>query len=403
MNNKTAHIILGDIHIGRSLSIGKPASLGNLNSRLQDQINLLEWTLERAIEYNARSIITTGDVFEEPRPHPALIKFFMSWLKKCEKHGIIVHVIAGNHDIIRTGSYTISALDIIPAVELTSAYTYKRVFTVNYHGVSFTFLPYRDRRMYDADSPAVALEKLKEELGELPSIPKGNKRVLVGHLTLEGSIYIGDEIDDMLNEIVCPLDMFNDYDYVWMGHIHKHQVLKEKPYIAHTGSMDRSDFHVGEISGEKYLILFDPASDEPVKNIVIPTRPLRKIEISVPADKDTTDFIINTLFSYDKENSLKDAIIKLEIELVGPDSPNADRDKVTKFIYNNLNAHYITTFSESRNISVISVNTQLLFDSNISKSAAIKAYADTLSVDEEKRNKFTNLALEYLAEYEEKS
>lgn len=398
----SVHVILGDVHLGKGVGIGKPGSAAILNSRIQDQIDLLNWVLQQARDNKAESIIITGDVYEDPRPHPTLIQFFMLWLKQCEKYNIAVHIIAGNHDIIRTGSYTISALDIVPAVELSHAKTYKNITNVVYDDVSFTFIPFRDRRMYDASSPEEALNKLKDELASI-TLPTHTKNVAIGHLSLEGSIPVGDEIDDLINEIFCPLSMFRKFDCTWMGHIHKPQVLDVKPHIAHIGSMDRSDFHESETSIDKIIIIFDASKPELFKEVVVPTRALRKVVINVPQDKDTTDFVINHLYSYNKTKSLKDAIIRLEVTIQGAENSGADRDKVFKFLYNNLNAHYVCNFSEARNISVISTQSQLLFDNSISIPMAIRTYFDTLDIDEEKKNLALSIALECLAEYQEKN
>src|SRR5258706_233763 len=107
------HIILGDVHIGKSLQIGKVGIGSALNSRISDQLNLLRWTLDQAILYQAESIKITGDIFEDPKPHPTLIKLFLDWLKTCRDESISVDIIQGNHDIIRSGQFIQSALDII--------------------------------------------------------------------------------------------------------------------------------------------------------------------------------------------------------------------------------------------------------------------------------------------------
>jgi hypothetical protein len=54
-------IILGDVHLGKSMAIGKVGLGSALNSRIADQLNLLDWTLDQAIEHNADHIIITGN------------------------------------------------------------------------------------------------------------------------------------------------------------------------------------------------------------------------------------------------------------------------------------------------------------------------------------------------------
>lgn len=56
-------LILGDVHLGKSLHLGKIAPGSKLNSRLNDQLKLLDFTLETAVEYNIYNIIITRRYF----------------------------------------------------------------------------------------------------------------------------------------------------------------------------------------------------------------------------------------------------------------------------------------------------------------------------------------------------
>ena len=123
-------IILGDVHLGKGTSIGKAVVGANLNSRIADQLSLLDWTLDRALEHHSEHIIITGDIFEDPKPHPTLLTLFVSWLKKCQAHEVHVHIILGNHDILRSGFSYASPLDVIGEVELDNVSIYKDIDTV---------------------------------------------------------------------------------------------------------------------------------------------------------------------------------------------------------------------------------------------------------------------------------
>ncbi len=193
-------IILGDVHLGKGTNIGKAVLGANLNSRVADQLNLLDWTLDRAIEHHAEHIIITGDVFEEPKPHPSLLTLFVSWLKKCQVHGVHVHIIMGNHDILRSGFVYASPLDIITEVELDNVSVYKDIDTVLIGRTAFTMVPFRDRKSFSVPSNAEAISILRESLTyELAGIPITYQKVLIGHLAIDGSIPVGDEIDDITN------------------------------------------------------------------------------------------------------------------------------------------------------------------------------------------------------------
>src|ERR1700677_3462486 len=109
----TLALLLGDPHLGKGQSVGRVGLGSNLNSRVADQFNLLDWTLEQALEKGADHIIITGDIFEDTKPHPSLIAMFVAWLKKCQAHYVHVHILMGNHDMLRSGSVFTSSLDII--------------------------------------------------------------------------------------------------------------------------------------------------------------------------------------------------------------------------------------------------------------------------------------------------
>lgn len=387
--NKT--LLVGDLHLGKGTSIGKPGIGTVLNSRISDQVKLLDWIIDTAIDNCVDTIIFTGDICEDVKPDYVLVNIFFQFLKKCEVHNIDIHIIMGNHDLRRTGSHYVSFLDLITTAELSNVSIHKQITTLHKHGVSFTLLPFRDKRSFNCSSNSEALNFLSEKfIYEIAEIPPGWDKVLVGHLALEGSLFVGDEIDDYANELICPLDMFSEYDYVWMGHVHRPQVLAKKPYLAHIGSLDLSDF--GETDHKKILVLFDP--DNPVKftEIDVPTRPLRKVIIQVPSKFETTEYVLEQLQVINEVKPFQNAIVRVEVKITGLESKNLDREAVEKLIYDS-GAHYICNISESRNVSVVPLNKQANVDNTIKPKVAVKLYADRLDFEsEEDRDKYIELS-----------
>ena len=359
-------MVVGDVHIGGSTNIGKPGIGHSLNSRISDQISLLEWILSTAIDSSVSDMFLTGDVFEDPKPHPSIITLFIEWLKKCSSHNIRVHIIIGNHDVLRSGQFYMSALDIISAADISGIFVYKNIDTIDLDGMSFTLIPFRDRRSFNTDSNAEAIEKLKEKLPyQLYSIPLENKKIVIGHISIEGSIPVGDEIDDMSNELYCPVDMFNGYDYVWMGHVHKPQVLSECPTrVAHIGSMDFSNF--SEAQHKKQIIILDTKDEFFFKELTLPNRPLVQVNIDVPSDiKDTTSYIISNIVS--SNNDFKKAIVRVNVLLNNPDTPTIDRPKIEEFILS-LGAFSVFRICEERKISPIKKTSSIQLDNTVNTS-----------------------------------
>lgn len=393
-------IILGDPHVGGSTSIGKINIGSALNSRIADQINLLDWVLEQAVDNNACHIIITGDIFEEPRPHPTLITLFVSWLKKCDVNDVNVHIIRGNHDIFRTGNYYSSPLDIIAECDLENVSIYKDIDTIFIDNVAFTFIPFKDRKSYNVESNSEALSLLKDSLVyELAGIPISYNKIVVGHLAIEGSIPVGDEIDDLTNEIFCPLDMFQGYDYVWMGHVHKPQIMKKKPHIAHIGSMDTSNF--GETDHKKYVIAFDIENVAAFRQITLPTRPLKKIVISVPKDtNDTNKFVMDEIEK--NFTDLNKAIVRLEVHLTSPELISISRSAMEKFLYDK-GVFNVSGISESKKLAPLKKDVSVAsMDATIDLSAAVKMFAVS-QVEKERQSAFIELANDIIKQYKSES
>lgn len=372
-------LIVGDIHLGKGVGIGRPGIGSALNSRIVDQLSLLDWVLDQAIDINASAIILTGDICQDIKPDYVLIELFVEWLKRCTANYIEVHIIAGNHDLKRTGARFSSYLDLITTLDLPDVQVHKNTNTIFRDGAGFTLFPFRDRQALGASTNEEALEKIATQLPyEVEGIPNDFSRVLIGHLAIDGSIFVGDEFDNMARELMCPLEMFTGYDYVWMGHVHKPQVMQKSPYIAHVGSLDISDF--GETDHKKVVVVFDTELPEKFYEIEVPSRPLRRVVVDVPDGFDTTGYVTNKIQAMQKKTSFDKAIVRVEIKLLDEDAPNVDRDEIDKILYD-LGAFYVCPIQESRNISVVSIIQKQVIDNKIAPKTAIKVYAETQEFD----------------------
>lgn len=366
-------LIVGDCHLGRSLRLGKSGVGTNLNTRILDQIVLLDWIVAQLVEHQITILILVGDIFDEAKPDLSLIKIFFEFLQKCQLLHITIHVIVGNHDLKRTGVHQISALDLIEIQDYENVFVHKEITTIWQDEFGITFVPFRDRKSSGVETHDQAIEILKNQLDyEVAEIPLHFTKILVGHLALDGSIFVGDEIDDQANELMCPLTLFSKYDYTWMGHVHKPQLRSAQPHIAHIGSLDLSDY--GEANHHKILIMFD-CDKKSFIEIPVPTRPLRHLSFSVPVGESTTSWLIKQINLANQSSTLDKAIVKLEVKLEGLESPNANREEIKNLIYQ-LGAHYLSDFAESRNISVVStVKSNLTVDNGMKPKMAIRRWA----------------------------
>jgi len=384
----SSFLILGDPHCGAGLSLGKQYTGFSLNSRIIDQSNLLDWVLHQAIDRGISDIIITGDVFEDPNPSLQVIRMFIDWLQECSHENKNVHIIYGNHDFLRSGQFYSSPLEIVSAARIENVFVYSRNATVHWDDISITFMPFRDRKSFDLASNAEALDKLKKQIPyHLSSMPLDSKKVLIGHLALEGSIPIGNELDDAINELICPLSYFEGYDYVLMGHVHKFQILQQKPLIGHIGSMDISNF--GEEDQEKFIAILDDNSE--IEFVKIPTRKVKNLTIEIPEDSDPMVFIEKEI----RNSNLDKSITKVSLKVPSKLSPFIDRKKIEDMLYSNGVFHN-TKISEEKKTEVIETN-KIKLENDVNEFSAIQMYASSL--DKEIQEDFINFASEIVKEY----
>lgn len=387
-------MIIGDPHCGAASVSGKPSIGNQLNSRVIDQFNLLEWCLNKAIENEVSVIAITGDVFDDPKPQSAIVVLFIEWLKKCSDAGISVHILLGNHDLLRSGHHQMSALDIISAAEIENVFVHKTISSVHMEGVSFTMLPFRDRRSFNVSTHDEAINILQGRLPyEIAEINRNHMKIVIGHLAIAGSIPALNEIDDTINELFCPVSMFKDYDYTFCGHIHKPQILSKKPFVAHIGSLDISDF--GEKDQDKFIVIVDPDSSKHYRYIEIPTRKLNQISISVPVDiTDTTVYVLQELKA-DGRNFAK-SIAKVNITLNNPDVVSVDRSVIEKYL-GDIGVFHTAGVQEERKVIQVKRAELEGLDNTVNESVAIQMFAK-VSIDEEIRDDFIVLANDIVKE-----
>jgi DNA repair exonuclease SbcCD nuclease subunit len=379
-----------DIHLGGSSVLGKTEIGSQLNSRVIDQLNLLNWSLDQAIAHDVSTIILTGDIFDHPKPPSTLIVLFIEWLKKCIDAGISIHVILGNHDLLRSGQNQFSSLDIIAASEIENVFVHKTISTIHMDDVSFTLMPFKDRRSFNMATHDEAINILANRLPyELAEISRNNMKVIIGHLAIKGSIPALDEIEDTSNELFCPVEMFYGYDQVIMGHIHKFQHIT--PSIGHIGSLDISNF--GETNQDKYIAIINPDASDPLKYIEIPTRRLNQVSISVPANiTDTTAYVLDELEN--QKPYLRKSITKVGIVFENPDVVSVDREVIEKYLVD-AGVFHVAAIREERKVSAVK-RTSEEFDDTVNETAAIRIYSQ--GIEEEFRDEFVSLANDVVKE-----
>lgn len=282
---------IADLHIGKMV---------NDFSMLEDQKFILEQIAGMARANQVSMVVIAGDVYDRAIPPAEAVTLFDEFLTRLTEEGIQVAMISGNHDSPERLCFGQTLLDKqgvhIAGMQRESL---TRVRFKEPEGeTEFVLLPFLKPAQTGAktSSEAVALllhqywkeeeaeafiDRRKEKQGTKKQ--EGKKRVLVTHFFVtdggrepelsdsETTVHVGglDNVDASL---------FQGFDYVALGHIHKPQQIGTHP-IWYAGSPLKYSF--GEVNQTKNALLveLDKEGLKEVKGLSLhPLREMRKMK-----------------------------------------------------------------------------------------------------------------------------
>jgi DNA repair exonuclease SbcCD nuclease subunit len=379
--------IIGDIHIGQASNMGKQDPETQLNTRLLDFIGTFNSIIDAHIKVGVKTLVLVGDCLDSRNPSPVAMKSFAKCLRRAIDKGIKKILInIGNHDQQRQISAT--SLDIFNELKIPNIQVFTTIssysISPNFHLV---FLPYCDRRMLGAKDKEEAIKILKTRINIEAKKLKGTK-LLIGHLMLEKE---SDELNGEkygLNELVLPLNMFDAFNAVIMGHVHKHSILQKKPLIINSGSMDKISF--GERDHQKVSIVLS----QNLNYSILPTITRNLIEIKLDYSdllykKEINTKILADIKKIDKKTPLKDAIIKVLIRVKENDSYFVSQSKIRNLIMS-------MDIQHCASIYINAINTRQLRDETINEVTSTKdamvAFINNLAESKNMKGKLIKLS-----------
>lgn len=251
-----------DVHIGME-NYGKTDAETGLSSRVRDFLRRMDEMIEFAKENDVDLTIFAGDAFKTRAPNPTYQREFAWRVRDLISLAPLV-MLVGNHDLpptmLKASSIEIYDTLAIPGVWVADRYEVKRIATRRGDiVVGAAPYPLRSRVLENvqtagmtiAETDALLQTRLTAVLDDLAAQADQHgdiPRILTGHLTVNGAVW-GSERGIMLGRDVevLPSAVADDrWDYVALGHIHKHQNLtagrQNVPPVVYSGSLERIDF-----------------------------------------------------------------------------------------------------------------------------------------------------------------
>ncbi len=315
-----------DLHIGME-NYGKVDPQTGVSSRISDFLARLDEIVQYALDHDADLVVFAGDAFKTRDPDPTQQREFARRLKQLASH-MPVFLLVGNHDIPGIAARATS-VDIFRALEVPNIMVGRtassQVVQTKRGPVFLGWMPFpvRNRLMTQEEFRAASVDELDRALGEkVNGLLQGlaeeagshpMPRVLVGHFSVGGaefgserSVMLGRDLVVLQSAVADPV-----WDYVALGHIHKHQRLPpERPPMVYAGSLERIDF--GEEADAKGFCWVELAQGATTWRFVpVRARPFRTVEVDVRQAADPTAAVLAAIEARD----IADAIVRVQIRL----------------------------------------------------------------------------------------
>lgn len=350
-----------DSHFGVE-NYGKIDQKMGIHTRLLDFDRAFQTCVAYAIQQNVDFFLFCGDAYKTATPTPTQQKLLLCNFLKLYKAGIPVVIIVGNHDHpVSFGK--IHALDIFSDLPVDGFHVISKPTTITLSTkngpVSIVGIPWPTRNIIALNTHILSSDQVTQHIAksvgsiihslaqELDStIPS----ILAGHLCVSSGVFSGSEKRAIYGQdpLLLPSQLaIKPFDYVALGHLHRHQNLNQAGYpaIVYSGSLERLDF--GERNEEKGFCdvrILDKNTTE-YTFIPISTRRFIQIEATLNAaeNEDHTIHILNEL----KKHVITEAIVKIIYHV-----PTGCKDRVNlKTIQNACeSAHYLAGIQAVRAI-----------------------------------------------------
>jgi DNA repair protein SbcD/Mre11 len=266
---KLLHV--SDIHFGVE-NYSRIDTVTGLPTRLKDFVDAFDRAIDVALQEGVDAVLFTGDAYKNRDPNPTVQREFAKRIKRFVDKNIPVFLLTGNHDL--PGMVTRAhSLEIFETLAITGVQVARgiQLFTIPTKSgplqiISIPWLTrqnllardeYRGRTMEELN--ALMMDKMEGLLNEkIRQLDTSHPSVLAVHATIYGASE-SSERDIMLgNDFVIQKSQLGaeHFDYIAVGHIHKHQELVAgDTSIVYPGSMERVNFR--EQDDPKGFVLID--------------------------------------------------------------------------------------------------------------------------------------------------
>jgi exonuclease SbcD len=327
MSDPVRMLHFADLHVGME-NYGRLDPVTGTSSRVRDFLERLEEVIDYALAHEVDLVVFAGDAFKNREPDPTQQREFAQRIKRLAD-AVPTLLLVGNHDMpgmaVKASAVDIFQALAVPGVIVGHKSGWQEVATRR-GPVFLAWMPYpmRNRLLAREENQGKTIDELEQGLrqtvvdilGELASEAARHPmpRVLAGHFSVseakfgsERTVMLGRDVAVMTSTLTDPA-----WDYVALGHIHRHQDLNPggAPPVIYSGSLERIDF--GEEREEKGFCWVELERGA-VRWQFIPVRarPFRTLQIDARQAADPTSAVVETASRAEVEG----AVVRVQVRL----------------------------------------------------------------------------------------
>ena len=309
---------ISDLHLGKRV---------NEFSMIEDQKFVLQQILAAAKDRQADGVFIAGDVYDKSVPPTEAVQLFDEFLVELAALKIPAYIISGNHDSAERISFggrlmSGSGVHVSPVyngcvepISLMDEYGELRVYLLPF------VKPAHVRRFFEEEEIASYTDAMKVAIGQM-NVDEGVRNILITHQFVTGSERSESEEVSVGGTDSVDASVFDCFDYVALGHLHKPQNCGKT--IRYCGTPLKYSF--SEVKDEKSLTVVELKGKGQVCVELLPIRPLRDMkevrgsyaELTAKSYYDGTtlpnDYLRVTLTD---EDDIPDAAAKLRVVYKG--------------------------------------------------------------------------------------
>ena len=350
-----------DLHIGVE-NYGRLDPDTGLSTRLGDFLGSLDEVVACAIEEKIDLVLLAGDAYKGRDPSQTHQREFAKRLSLLSNEGIPTFILVGNHDLPNAVSRA-TAVDIFRTLQVPKLYIGDslQTYLVPTPNGPLQILavpwPRRGGILSRDESRGLTIDEIRQELenritlaiqDRISQLDPGIPAILTGHLTVNGAT-VGTERSMMLGQdhvLLASTLHQPQFEYVALGHIHKHQILRDDPpMIVYSGSLQRVDFTEEADQKGFCLIDLDPQAPQGQRLINfefrnVNARKFITIDVEITTgDPNPTNTVINEI----KTKNIDDAIVRIRILIPSELETHLRESEIRMSLEN---AHYIAAINK---------------------------------------------------------